>query len=526
MPASESHPERDYHLSVLMVGFYLAVIIGSPVRYVDLPSHIELTTFLLVWAGVLGSTAFTFAGTTGFRITLLPCIQALLVLTGFTPLIEGGFVLACFLGTLSFHLRIGAPPRDSALRATGGTLAAYTGLRLSRALLTAVLPSPPAGFWESALAAVACLVAVVAANSVLGSLPSTLRGRSLHRLGLRFLHKTGVGLVFLPLLLPTIATGIKRPTGRGTLQSIGLEAGLLALIVSQIAFSTALERSKYTRGSALAVENALARLTGALSRASSPLGALRALAESWLAASRSRRLEVGWENVSYRLPPGRPDREETRPLRRTGSAGLTVKVWPEAGTILDGARLDTFIAQTEAAIQDLHLRRTVNREAWSCMEAMVYSMDRSDKRLAGHSKSVAEVATAIGRGLGLHSLQLENLRMAALLHHLDPKMVLADQTGEEPGAESEGHGGFELPREAVRTILHARENFDGTGKPDGLSGEDIPLLSRILSIADTYVTERERSDPETAYHEVSRRAGSIFDPSVVEILQNVVGNRA
>jgi hypothetical protein len=521
---SDPYRERDYGLSILIVGFYLAVIAGSPVDHVDLPSHIELTTFLLIWAGVLGSTAFTFSGTTGFRITLLPCIQALLALTGFTPLIEVGFVTASFLGTLSFHLRIGADFRGSVVRAVGGTLAAYAALRLVRALAVAVLPSIPAGFWAYFLASSILLLAVVAANSVLGSLLLVSRRRDHKRLGLRLMHKAGVALVFMPLLLPALVAGTKEPLGERTLSSMGLEAGLLSLIIAQIAFSTALERSKYTSGGALAVENALARLTGALSRASSPLGALRALAESWLAASRSRRLEVGWENVSFRLPPGIPD-DENRPLRRKGSAGLTVKVWPEAGTILDGARLDSFIAQTEAAIQDLHLRRTVNREAWSCMKAMVYSMDRSDKRLAGHSKSVAEIATAIGRGLRLHSLQLENLRMAALLHHLDPNVMLADQIGGGSKTPSDGRGGFELPREAVRAILHAGENFDGTGRPAGLTAEDIPLLSRILAVADTYVAERERTDPETAYHEVARRSGSIFDPSVVDVLQTVLGRR-
>ena len=78
----------------------------------------------------------------------------------------------------------------------------------------------------------------------------------------------------------------------------------------------------------------------------------------------------------------------------------------------------------------------------------------------------------------------------------------------------------------VNGIRHMTENFDGTGSPDGLRGNAIPLVSRILRVASTFVTERERSSTKASLLELERRSGTIFDPVIVESLESMVREEA
>jgi HD-GYP domain-containing protein (c-di-GMP phosphodiesterase class II) len=81
-------------------------------------------------------------------------------------------------------------------------------------------------------------------------------------------------------------------------------------------------------------------------------------------------------------------------------------------------------------------------------------------------------------------------------------------------------------------ILHHHESFDGTGYPDGLKGDQIPLMSRILAVADTYdaMTSdrpyRSAMSKADAIEELQRCVGTNFDPVVVETFLKVLDERA
>jgi HD-GYP domain-containing protein (c-di-GMP phosphodiesterase class II) len=180
---------------------------------------------------------------------------------------------------------------------------------------------------------------------------------------------------------------------------------------------------------------------------------------------------------------------------------------------LEIERLRSFLSHTGTALRNLELRRSANREAWTCMETMVYSLDRADKRLAGHSKEVARMALELARRLRLGAALQDNLRMAALLHHIAPTLLREH--------EVISGGGFSLPAPTVETLTHVGENVDGSGRPDGLQKDTIPLLSRILRVADDYVSEMERSGTEEALAGLRRRAGSIYDASLVAMVRSI-----
>jgi HD-GYP domain-containing protein (c-di-GMP phosphodiesterase class II) len=83
-------------------------------------------------------------------------------------------------------------------------------------------------------------------------------------------------------------------------------------------------------------------------------------------------------------------------------------------------------------------------------------------------------------------------------------------------------------RSAAATVRSSHENWDGTGYPDGLAGDDIPLASRIVRVCDAYVAMtsprpyREAFSPDEALNELMRLAGTEFDPTVVRVVVSEV----
>ena len=170
------------------------------------------------------------------------------------------------------------------------------------------------------------------------------------------------------------------------------------------------------------------------------------------------------------------------------------------------------------------------------------AIDVRDAYTGTHSHAVGELAARIGDCLGLTAEEVELLRIAGLLHDLG-KVAVPEHILSKPGplTETEHEAialhplvGYRmltsLRIEPVATwVLHHHERYDGHGYPDGLTGEEIPIGSRILLVADAYeamTTDRlyrTTRSTDDALSEIRRCAGSQFDPLVVEALALVVG---
>ncbi|MHB9146653.1 MAG: HD domain-containing phosphohydrolase [Symbiobacteriia bacterium] len=144
-----------------------------------------------------------------------------------------------------------------------------------------------------------------------------------------------------------------------------------------------------------------------------------------------------------------------------------------------------------------------------------------DEALRGHSERVASLALAIGRAVNLGSQQLQALAHAARLHDVG-KVAGTDhhaETGERMARV------FALPEECLAAIRHHHEQPGGRGEPDGLRGDKIPLLARIISVADAY--DHLTSAPgESLAHsktlEVLRgKAGESLDRGLVSALSSL-----
>lgn len=163
------------------------------------------------------------------------------------------------------------------------------------------------------------------------------------------------------------------------------------------------------------------------------------------------------------------------------------------------------------------------------------ALDARDEHLYGQARRVSGYANAIGRRMGLSAVTLEQLSLAALLHDigkigtpdsilLKPSSLTAEEQAivelhSERGARM--LAGVPEMEDIANVVRHHHEHFDGTGYPECLVGEQIPLASRIILVADAYdaMTNprpfREAFDHELATDTLKEKAGTQFDPDVV-----------
>jgi putative nucleotidyltransferase with HDIG domain len=171
------------------------------------------------------------------------------------------------------------------------------------------------------------------------------------------------------------------------------------------------------------------------------------------------------------------------------------------------------------------------------LENFMTALDMRDVETYGHSKTVARYSHVLAEALGLGEPGiLNNIRKGALLHDAG-KIAIPDSILKKPGPltpeewakirrhPSVGYGlikDIKLVPEVGNIILCHHERFDGTGYPQGLKQDAIPLEARIFAVADTLdaITShrpyRNPTDFRAARHEIVRNSGSQFDPRVVD----------
>jgi diguanylate cyclase (GGDEF)-like protein len=169
--------------------------------------------------------------------------------------------------------------------------------------------------------------------------------------------------------------------------------------------------------------------------------------------------------------------------------------------------------------------------------ALMAALSERDAWTAAHARAVGNLAATLAQKLGL-SAEADTIRTAALLHDVG-KMGIPDAVLNKPSELDVGE--WALMREvplagerilrsvpgmgaAARLVRHVLEHFDGTGHPDGLAGEQIPMGSRVIAPCDAYhaMTSPRPWRPamrhEEAIHELLGGADTQFDPDIVEVL--------
>ncbi|MCF7958042.1 MAG: HD-GYP domain-containing protein [Phycisphaerae bacterium] len=174
--------------------------------------------------------------------------------------------------------------------------------------------------------------------------------------------------------------------------------------------------------------------------------------------------------------------------------------------------------------------------------SLVRAMEAKDAYTSGHSNRVAEYACRLGRKLRLDEKQIQLLEWAGLLHDIG-KIGIRDDVLCKPGKLT--HEEFEHIKShpiksfnviepidalcAIKYIVkHHHEHYDGSGYPDGLAGEEIPKLARILQIADVWDaltstrSYRKKMSYEKARSIMIKEAGSTMDPAIIPVFLEIM----
>ena len=178
-------------------------------------------------------------------------------------------------------------------------------------------------------------------------------------------------------------------------------------------------------------------------------------------------------------------------------------------------------------------------------DVLLRALQAREPEHGDHARGMAEMAVAVARRLGLEGEALDEVARAAELHDVGkvavPDAILGKPEaldGEEwafmrrhPVLGERILSGAAAMRPVARIVRSTHEHWDGSGYPDGLAGEEIPLGARIVSVCDAYAAMtserpyRPPFDAALAARELRRGAGSQFDPSVVEAFLTELADR-
>ncbi len=204
-------------------------------------------------------------------------------------------------------------------------------------------------------------------------------------------------------------------------------------------------------------------------------------------------------------------------------------------TAADKNILENLANFAAVSIVNARLAETQKNFFTNTIEILISAIEASDPRYLGHPSRAAEIACAVGRRLGIQGQAYRDLYYGALLHDigmivlnhrgLTDKVTLLgrDRSAERlhPVLGAELLKGVKALRGVVPLVWHHHEHWDGTGHPDRLSGENIPLSARIICLAE-YLEDIRLSGvtgpelPSLQARVARDGAGTKFDPKVVE----------
>lgn len=201
----------------------------------------------------------------------------------------------------------------------------------------------------------------------------------------------------------------------------------------------------------------------------------------------------------------------------------------------DEQGLSALANHVAVAIENANLYRELREDFYETAHALAETIEQRDHYTAGHTYRVMNYSLAIGRLMGISENEMENLRLAAILHDvgkigvrdsillkngkldMEESQTMSQHT--EFGTKILGH--VKKLKDVLPGVRSHHEKYDGTGYPDNMQGEDIPLLARIIAVADTFdaMTSdrpyRQALSIKTAVEELKINSGVQFDPEVV-----------
>ncbi len=214
--------------------------------------------------------------------------------------------------------------------------------------------------------------------------------------------------------------------------------------------------------------------------------------------------------------------------------GLLQQAAGELSFAIDSLRIK--LERDRIALEQAEQQEQLRKSLEHTLLAIANTVELRNPYTDGHQRRVAELAAAIARELGLPQGEIQGIQLAASIHDLGrvkvPAAILA-----KPGALSDSEialirthaqAGYELlkdiqyPWPIAQVVLQHHERLDGSGYPQGLAGDQVLLVSRIIAVADvleamaTHRPYRPAQGIDAALAELERGRGKAFDPDVVD----------
>jgi len=199
--------------------------------------------------------------------------------------------------------------------------------------------------------------------------------------------------------------------------------------------------------------------------------------------------------------------------------------------------LKAFIESKEEHIEDILKDAKVK-----VMRDLAAAVDAKNLFTRGHTDEVTHYAVALAKALKLSNTDIESIHLASILHDIGT-VSIPDEILNKPGPltdeerkiiQGHPHLAEMILQKAkhlesiIPAILYHHERYDGKGYPDGIKGEKIPLMARILSIVEAYQAMcsdrpyRQRRSKEDAVKELRENAGKQFDPELVKVFIEII----
>jgi HD-GYP domain-containing protein (c-di-GMP phosphodiesterase class II) len=210
----------------------------------------------------------------------------------------------------------------------------------------------------------------------------------------------------------------------------------------------------------------------------------------------------------------------------------------------EGSRkaLSILVNNVSVAVENARLYEDIVDILEDTVNSFARTLDAKDKYASGHSERVTRYSLLIAHQMKLSREDTDALAQAGLLHDIG-KIGISEFLLNKKGAldwdeyeETKLHpvigrdilAPIEQFEHLAEIIYYHHERYDGGGYPEGISGEDIPLLSRIITVADAFDamtstrSYREKLNIEKAVQEIQSNSGTQFDPKVVDAFLHVV----
>jgi putative nucleotidyltransferase with HDIG domain len=208
----------------------------------------------------------------------------------------------------------------------------------------------------------------------------------------------------------------------------------------------------------------------------------------------------------------------------------------------DLSLLSAMAIKASITVENARLYDDLRSLFYNTVETLIRALQARDPYTSGHSTRVSRYCLLIADKLGLSTKEKHSTYLAAMLHDIG-KIGVPDALLQHPGKLTTeemdvvqehpqlGASMVQMLGEMhpiVPLILHHHEAYDGSGYPKGLKDEQIPLISRIIAVADTYdaMTSdrpyRERRKKPEAIHELKKCSGTKLDPKIVSVFLEVL----